>query len=106
MTKARDYSQEKEFTFEMIAHYPSEKHRGEGTFHIYWQEMDLDLRGIFYNVQRGRLPWIRFPSQKGILNGEKCFFPVYSFPNVHKFQRFLNAVREAFTAYAKEEKLT
>jgi len=106
MRKARDYSNEKEFTLEIIAHYPSEKKKGEGTFHVYWEDKDLDLRGIFYNLQTGKLPWIRFPSQKGILNGETCFFPVYSFPDVRKSQRFLTAIREAFKLYAKEEKLS
>ncbi len=105
MTKARDFSSENEFTFEVIAHYPSEDRlrRLEGTFHIYWQEMDLDLRGIFYNLKRGKLPYIRIPSQRGILDGKECYYPAYSFPNVQKTQRFFIALRKAFKIYAEEK---
>ena len=105
MTKARSYSREKEFTFEVIAHYPLPEKKKQGTFHVYWEEMDLDLRGIYYNIKRGKDPWIRLPSQRGMLNGEPCSFPLYSFGNVLKWGRFIMTLREAFKKYAETEKI-
>ncbi len=103
--KARNKSNFKDFSIEIVAHYPSDKERNTGTFHFYWEEMDLDIRGVFYSLNFGTKPWIRLPSWKGVLNGESCTYPLLSFPNVKKTQRFTKTLREAFLEYALENKL-
>lgn len=102
-SKARDFSRKQEFTFEIIAHYPFLLRPNRGTFHVYWEEMDLDLRGIFYNDEKKSAPWIRLPSRKGMIEEEECSFPFYSFPNSQKSGRFMKSLREAFSIYMKEK---
>jgi len=102
MNKTPDFK--KEFTFEIISHYPFPDKENVGSFHAYWEEMDMDLRGIVYVLSKGKEPWINLPSKRGEIDGEPCFFTFYSFADMKKMNRFMRALRMAFNQYWLEHR--
>ncbi len=71
----------------IIANYPIDKVKNKnnqwverGTLHIRYPigTEPYDMRGIFYNLCRGK-GWINMPSKKGIVHGEECEYPTGNF---------------------------
>lgn len=105
-----------EWKIEVVAHYPRERKKKKafveekGTIHLYIENLDLDLRGIFY-VIKGKKTWIYFPDRKGKDdNGNICNFTVYNFTSHQRQKSFIQAIHKAIQRFSntlefKKEKL-
>lgn len=93
-------------TVEIIANYPMKKlkiNNAEvitGTLHIYLEDYDIDLRGIYYTVKNGKF-FIRYASKKGNMNGNLCDYLVFSFNSQEKQKELTKSILIALYEYAE-----
>jgi len=71
-----------------------------GTLHIYLEDYDIDLRGIYYTVKNGKF-FIRYASKKGNMNGNLCDYLVFSFNSQEKQKELTKSILIALYEYAE-----
>ncbi len=100
---------------QVIANYPLIPKRGKkpkcesGTLHIKWtiDELELELRGIFYSAQRkNKKIWVRMPDKRGEIEGERCDFPIVALTNKEERNYFNKILKKAFKEFMKTSKFT
>lgn len=74
-----------------------------GSFHILINEWHLDIRGIFY-VKCAHKVFVRMPEKKGVLDGEKCEFPIINFRNKNDQKIFVKNLGIEFGKFMKTPK--
>ena len=109
--KARNYKRESTLTVEIIANYPMKKLKVNdakvitGTLHIYLEDYDIDLRGVYYTVKAGKF-FIRYASKKGNLNGNLCDYLIFSFNSADKQKELTKAILTALYEFAETSEYT
>lgn len=94
-------------TIEIVAHYPFfDKQMADvnsGTFHAYWVEMQMDLRGCRYYLRKNLQPFTSLAILKTFDREENknvAFCPI-SFTDGKYEKNFRNELQKAFRKYAK-----
>lgn len=95
----------RDFTFEIIDHYPMKGQPDKGTFHAFCEEKGEDFRGVRYTIRKGKPPWVCLPGAYGEIDGEPCFYTFYSLANGKKMASFMKCLRHAFAKYWKQLEL-
>ena len=91
-------------TVEIIANYPMKKLKVNneevitGTLHIYLEDYDIDLRGIYYTVKNGKF-FIRYASKKGNMYGNLCDYLIFSFNSKEKQAELTKSILTALYEY-------
>jgi hypothetical protein len=76
-----------------------------GTLHIYLEDYDIDLRGIYYSVKNGKF-FIRYASKKGNINGTLCDYLIFSFNSAEKQRELTKSILTALYEFAETSEYT
>ena len=94
---------------ELIEFYQdTQKKKNEitGTAHVYIEDFDLDVRGIYVRKTGNQL-WISKPTQKYIDENQKsCKYPIIDFANRNTDREFIKHVRNELQKYFRKKKFT
>lgn len=109
-------------TFEIVGHYPDmivdrlpngdyeiiQEDPNAGTFHAYWVEMEMDLRGCYYSYRTATSLYIAVPSRNAIDKESKKHvrYPEMSFTDQEYNSKFRQTLKEAFIKYAAKKYLS
>lgn len=92
-------------TFEIVDHYPNIDKPNMGTFHAYWEEMEMDFRGCVYFL-KPKMIAVLMPTHKSFDEENKIVrYTSASFSDAEFNKRFFDKLRETFYIYAREKNL-
>lgn len=93
---------------EVIEFYPSTSKKIYGTVHVYLEEYDIDLRGVYIRKVKNSF-FVSLPHQKASdenkkENGKSVTFPVLTFANPQKAKDLKDSVIKAVLDFLKTHK--
>ena len=92
-------------TLEIVEIYPFRNYKNRGTFHVYWCEMDIDLRGCRFEIRPTGPVTTFFPSARGFDEGKTVHYPIFNFTDKEYTRKWRKAMTKALEAHFKREKI-